>query len=471
MLFNSLAFAIFLPLTLGIYWVLRKRSWQNFFLLVVSYIFYGWWDWRYLFLIAGCSLVNYLAGIIIGGSQNIWLRRVMLTLSCLVCLGALCLFKYFNFFLESFASLFALVGIYWSPIVLNIMLPVGISFFTFQALSYTIDVMLGKLKPTRNIVDFFVFISFFPQLVAGPIERATNLLPQFQKKRYFKPDDVMHGLALMVYGLFKKMVVADTLSSYVDQVFENYALYNSTTCLIATFFFAIQIYCDFSGYSDAARGIAKLFGFELMVNFNRPYLSRSFTEFWRRWHISLSTWFKDYLYIPLGGNKVSTLKWLRNLWIVFLVSGLWHGANWTYLFWGALHASYQTIAFIKNRFWHFKPSNSWYVIIWQILFVNVGVCFALIFFRSISISHAFDFIQTIFKFELIGSLGSYAAGTGVLALAFRFLVVGLLFITYAAPNDCKFKTYYGYILFILFNVFCIVFLGQVAGGEFIYFQF
>lgn len=471
MLFNSLAFAIFLPVTLGIYWLLKQQTWQNLFLLIVSYLFYGWWDWRYLFLIAGCSLVNYLSGIVIGGSTKPWVRRGMLTLSCLVCLGALCLFKYFNFFIESFASLFALFGIQWSPIVLNLMLPVGISFFTFQALSYTIDVTLGKLKPTRNLIDFFVFISFFPQLVAGPIERATNLLPQFQRPRTFNPDEAMHGIALLVYGLFKKMVVADTLSAYVDQVFQNYPLYNSTTCIIGAFFFAIQIYCDFSGYSDSARGIAKLFGFELMLNFNRPYLSRSFTEFWRRWHISLSTWFKDYLYIPLGGNRVSSPKMLRNLWIVFLVSGLWHGANWTFLFWGALHALYQTIAFAKSKLIHYTLPQRWYTLMFQILVVNSGVLFAWIFFRAESLTHATDFIRVITRCDFSGSLMALCAGNGPLAFLFCWLSIALLGITYITPADGRFKTFKGYGLFIAFLILSIVFFGQAAGGEFIYFQF
>lgn len=471
MLFNSLAFAIFLPFTLGIYWLLKKYTWQNAFLLLVSYLFYGWWDWRYLFLIAGCSLINYIAGIVISKNDTRWIRNTMLTLCCIVCLGALCLFKYFNFFIESFVSLFALFGINWSPIVLNIILPVGISFFTFQALSYTIDVALGKLKPIYNIVDFFVFISFFPQLVAGPIERATNLLPQFQKKRSFNPDEVIHGITLLVYGLFKKMVVADTLSSYVDQVFDNYMLYNGLTCIIGAFFFSIQIYCDFSGYSDSARGIAKLFGFELMLNFNRPYLATSFTDFWRRWHISLSTWFKDYLYIPLGGNRVSWPKTLRNLWIVFLVSGLWHGANCTFIIWGALHATYQTIAFLKNKLFTSTKQLNWAMVALKIAFVNVGVIFAWIFFRATSLKHAYDYIIQMFTGGMSFSLVSLCAGGGVVAFFLKFLVVGLLLGTYLMPNDCRFKSYKEAFLFTSFCILAIIFIGAPSGGEFIYFQF
>lgn len=321
MLFNSLAFALFLPVVFAVYWLLRTRVWQNRFLLAASYFFYGWWDWRFLFLIAGCSAVNFVAGLIVARSAKPWVRRMALCVCCVVCLGALGLFKYFGFFVQSFVDFLALAGIHVEPLTLHLLLPVGISFFTFQALSYTIDVYQGKLKATASWVEFFVFIAFFPQLVAGPIERATNLLPQFQRERRFDREAAEHGVCLMLYGLFKKTVVADLLALYVDKAFGNVGLYSSATALIGACFFSLQIYCDFSGYSDMARGMARLFGFELMLNFDRPYLSRSFSEFWRRWHISLSTWFKDYLYIPLGGNRVTPIKHLRNLWIVFWSRG------------------------------------------------------------------------------------------------------------------------------------------------------
>lgn len=285
MLFNSFAFAVFLTVVFGMYWLIPSRRLQNLLLLVSSYVFYGWWDWRYLSLITGCSAVNYIAGNCIHSTQGTWRRRALLTLACCVSLGVLAVFKYFNFFIGSFAALCASVGLHWSPWVLNLALPVGISSFTFQALSYTIDIALGKIKPTQSWVEFFAFISFFPQLVAGPIERASNLLPQFQRGRRFDFDAATHGLCLMAYGLFKKMVVADTLALYVDKAFRNPGFYSSLTCVIGAFFFSLQIYCDFSGYSDVARGVAKLFGFELMPNFDRPYLPRSFGEFWRRWCI------------------------------------------------------------------------------------------------------------------------------------------------------------------------------------------
>lgn len=471
MLFNSLIFAVFLPVVLGVYWLLhRSLRWQNRWLLAVSYLFYGWWDWRYFFLIAGCSAVNFAAGWIIGETDRRWLRRTMLTLCCVVCLGVLGLFKYYNFFVDSFAALFASVGIEWHPLVLNLMLPVGISFFTFQALSYTIDVALGKLKPTHSVVDFFVFISFFPQLVAGPIERATNLLPQFQKPRRFDPDDAMHGICLLLYGLFKKMVVADTLSLYVDKVFENPALYDSLTCIIGACFFAIQIYCDFSGYSDSARGIAKLFGFSLMLNFDRPYLSQSITDFWRRWHISLSTWFKDYLYIPLGGNRVGPWKMLRNIWVVFLVSGLWHGAAWTFVAWGALHAFYQTVHWLKVRFFGKFPERGWMVPV-NLFLVNVCVVFAWIFFRAKSFADVREYLGVIAEGRFASSLMALCAGIGPMAFAFCVMAIGLLGLSYLTPRDCRFKTRWAQWLFCAATVLAIVYLGRPAGGEFIYFQF
>lgn len=472
MLFNSLTFAVFLPVVLGVYWLLhRSLRWQNRWLLAVSYLFYGWWDWRYLFLIAGCSAVNFVAGWVIGETEKKWLRRTMLTLCCVVCLGVLGLFKYYNFFVESFAALFASVGIEWHPLVLNLMLPVGISFFTFQALSYTIDIALGKLKPTHSVVDFFVFISFFPQLVAGPIERATNLLPQFQKSRRFDPDDAMHGICLLLYGLFKKMVVADTLSLYVERAFDNTLFYNNTwvACLGACFF-AIQIYCDFSGYSDSARGIAKLFGFSLMLNFDRPYLSQSITDFWRRWHISLSTWFKDYLYIPLGGNRVGPWRLLRNIWVVFLVSGLWHGAAWTFVAWGALHAFYQTVHWLKVRLFGKFPDRWWMVPI-NLLLVNVCVIFAWIFFRAKDSEQLCDYIKSLLFGEKTLTIATLSTGLGTVTLGTYFFVVLLLAASYLCPRDCRLRTSWGKLLFCMGCIFAILLLGRPAGGEFIYFQF
>jgi D-alanyl-lipoteichoic acid acyltransferase DltB (MBOAT superfamily) len=384
----------------------------------------------------------------------------------------LCAFKYYNFFVESFSALFRVVGIEWHPLMLQMMLPVGISFFTFQALSYTFDVYFKKMQPTRNVVEFFTFIAFFPQLVAGPIERASNLLPQFQRARRFDPEVASHGICLMIYGLFKKMVVADTLSVYVDQTFNNCAFFNSSlTCILAAFFFSIQIYCDFSGYSDIARGVARLFGFELMVNFNRPYLATSFTDFWRRWHISLSTWFKDYVYIPLGGNRVGTGKVLRNLWVVFLLSGLWHGASWTFVAWGALHAAFQSIAILKNKLFKKPERFSRLRTIGAILFVNMGVIFAWLLFRAQDFGQFKLFVRTMVYGDYTPSLMALCAGMGPLHFLFCWIAVGLLAVSYLFPADCKIKKMPLQLLFAILFILAIIFFGMPSGGEFIYFQF
>jgi len=449
----------------------RHMRAQNLFLLVVSYIFYGWWDWRFLFLIAGCSAVNYIAALQIDSSQSKFVRRAWLVSCCVVCLGALGVFKYCNFFVESFSTMCACVGIHWSPVVLNIALPVGISFFTFQALSYTIDVMLGNLKPTKDWVEYFVFIAFFPQLVAGPIERATNLLPQFQRQRRFDVDAAVHGVSLMAYGLFKKMVVADTLSQYVDKVFGDPMFYSSTTCIIGAIFFSIQIYCDFSGYSDVARGVARLFGFELMLNFDRPYLSKTFSEFWRRWHISLSSWFKDYVYIPLGGNRVSLPKLVRNLWIVFLLSGLWHGASWAFILWGALHALYLTFGVLKVRVLGRQTTDSFLRNIASIIIVDFGAFFAWIFFRAGTIEQSLLYLKALFRCKFQTSLMALCAGIGPMQFGFCLVAVLLLVLSYLAPRDCKFSAKHSAFIFAVCCIAAIVFLGMPSGGEFIYFRF
>ena len=338
MLFNSIEFAIFLPIVFLLYWFIFQKNLklQNLFNVVVSYIFYGWWDWRFLFLIAFTSACSFGAGLLIdkyrdtpGKAKAVNVVNIVLNL---LILGV---FKYYDFFVTSFADAF--LGGKTDGLLLKVILPVGISFYTFQALSYSIDVYRGKLEPTRDIVQFFAFVSFFPQLVAGPIERATNLLPQFGAARTFKYDEGVDGLRQILWGLFKKMVVADNCAEYVDQVFAGYTHYTGSTLLLAALLFTFQIYCDFSGYSDIAIGTAKLFGIRLMRNFDTPYFSRSVTEFWRRWHISLTTWFRDYVYIPLGGSRTTRAKVVRNILVVFLLSGLWHGANWTFIVWGAYH--------------------------------------------------------------------------------------------------------------------------------------
>ena len=467
MLFNTITFFLFLPIAFAGYWVLRDRKLQNVWLLLASYVFYGWWDWRFLFLIAACSAVNFWAGSYIHRTSVSWKRKLALTSCVVVCVGALCVFKYYNFFAE---SLSALLGVSSESLTVKIVLPVGISFFTFQALSYTIDIALGKLKPTDSWVEYFTFIAFFPQLVAGPIERASNLLPQFQRDRHFDFDGAMHGLCLMAYGLFKKMVVADTLALYVDNVFFKPELYSSVTCLIGAIFFALQIYCDFSGYSDVARGVARLFGFELMVNFNRPYLSRSFSDFWRNWHISLSTWFKDYVYIPLGGNRVSVLKWARNTMVVFLLSGLWHGAAWTFVIWGALHGAFLVVEGVRKRM-GLTLKDCLLSRLISGVWVNAWVVLAWIFFRASSFENLRTYLKVLFSCKLGTSSMALFAALGPITFMFSLVAVGLLFLSYAFPRDCRFASNRARVLYILGCIMAIVLFAGPSGGEFIYFQF
>ncbi len=344
MLFNSIEFALFLPVVFLLYWfvfdyALKQSRYQltlqNAFVIFTSYVFYGWWNWRFLLLIAFTSFCSWGSGLLIGKADTKNKAKTWMWANIVLNIGILAMFKYYDFFVTEFAQLF---NISTDGLLLKVILPVGISFYTFQALSYSIDVYRGKMEPTKDIVAFFAFISFFPQLVAGPIERATNLLPQFQKKREFDYDTAVDGMRQILWGLFKKIVVADNCAVYVDQVFSTYTEQSGSTLLLAAIFFTFQIYGDFSGYSDIAIGTAKLFGIKLIRNFNVPYFSRDIAEFWRRWHISLTTWFRDYVYIPLGGSRVSKAKIIRNTFVIFLVSGFWHGANWTFIAWGAYHA-------------------------------------------------------------------------------------------------------------------------------------
>lgn len=341
MLFNSFEFLIFLPAVFLLYWfVFKPLKWQNLFVVAASYLFYGWWDWRFLILIAITTFCSYASGLLIqkyAGRRT--RRRIVCATNILLNLIILGIFKYLNFFGENFALLLDALGFKCDWVTLDILLPVGISFYTFQALSYTIDVYRGNIQPTRNIVAFFAFISFFPQLVAGPIERATNLLPQFLVPRKFDYAKAVDGMRQILWGLFKKMVVADNCAVAVNMIFGQYQSFDGLTLFIGALLFTFQIYGDFSGYSDIAIGTARLFGINLMRNFNYPYFSRDIAEFWRRWHISLTTWFRDYLYFPLGGSRRGKWKSIRNTFIIFLVSGMWHGANWTFICWGAYNAA------------------------------------------------------------------------------------------------------------------------------------
>ena len=408
MLFNSIEFAIFLPLVFIGYWFIFNKNLklQNLFLVLVSYIFYGWWDWRFLSLIAFSSLVDYLVGIGLSKTDSLKKRNVFLLLSILINLGFLGFFKYFNFFSQSFADAFTLLGYKFNPYQLNIVLPVGISFYTFQTLSYSIDVYRRKLEPTKDIVTFFAYVSFFPQLVAGPIERATNLIPQFRKKRTFDIKSSTDGLRQILWGLFKKIVIADNCARFVNDIFTNYQDHSGSTLVIAAIFFAFQIYCDFSGYSDIAIGTARLFGFNLMRNFAFPYFSRDIAEFWRRWHISLSTWFRDYVYIPLGGSRGTKLQQVRNTFIIFIVSGFWHGANWTFMAWGALNAIFfLPLLLMKQNRKHLDIPAKYTFLPAPREFLSILTTFALttlawVFFRSENISMAFDYLHQIFSLSL-----------------------------------------------------------------------
>ena len=405
MLFNTIDFGIFLPIVLLLYWLVFRHSLplQNLFLVIVSYIFYAFWDWRFLSLIFISSLVDFTAGRALAKTKSPSNQKLWLYISLGFNLGLLIVFKYFNFFVDTFIDTFSLFGTSFHITTWNILLPVGISFYTFQTMSYTLDIYRGKLKPTQNIVAFFAFVSFFPQLVAGPIERASHLLSQFETKRIFNTEKNVDGLRLILGGLFKKMVIADNCALFVNTIFEEYQVHSGSTLLVAAIFFAFQIYGDFSGYSDIAIGTARLMGFDLMKNFNYPYLAQNLSDFWRRWHISLSTWFRDYVYIPLGGNKVSKGKQIRNIFIVFMVSGLWHGANSTFVIWGFIHA-----VFVLPAIFFFKkeprlPAFGKKGFLRSLL--NIGSTFfvvvlAWIFFRSQTITDAFQYLKSIFSKSL-----------------------------------------------------------------------
>ena len=411
MLFNSIDFAIFLPSVFILYWFVVKNNLrlQNLLLILASYLFYGWWDWRFLSLIIFSSAVDYAVGRGLQKTDNPRKRTSLLIISILVNIGFLGFFKYFNFFAESFANAFTLFGSHFEPTRLKIILPVGISFYTFQTLSYSIDVYRRKLEPTKDIVSFFAFVSFFPQLVAGPIERASNLLPQFYKKRSFDYSKAVDGMRQILWGLFKKIVIADNAAVYVNDIFGNSADYSGSTLLIGGIFFTLQVYCDFSGYSDIAIGTSRLFGFNLMRNFNFPLFSRDIAEFWRRWHISLTTWFRDYIYIPLGGSRRGTWMKIRNTFIIFIVSGFWHGASWTFVIWGFISAVYflPIMLFKRNRQntntvaeGKLFPSLKEFL---QIITTFMLFSLSLIIFRANSLDHAIQIFSRIFSSSLFES--------------------------------------------------------------------
>jgi alginate O-acetyltransferase complex protein AlgI len=478
MLFNSFSFAIFLPVVFAIYWFLLKDKLkaQNVLLLIASYYFYSCWDYRFLFLLIFSTFLDYFTGLKISNSNSQYYKKIWLFISLFVNFGFLAVFKYYDFFVSSFIELLSNLGVNASYVPLNIILPVGISFYTFHGISYVFDIYKGRIEYEKNIVDYSLFVSFFPLLVAGPIERATHLLPQIKIKREFNYDKLVDGLRQMLWGFFKKIVIADNCAEYANEIFANHSTLDGTTLIFGAVLFSVQIYCDFSGYSDIALGVARLFGIELLRNFAFPYFSRDIAEFWRRWHISLSSWFKDYLYIPLGGSKGTMLSKVRNTFIIFIVSGFWHGANWTFVIWGLLNALYILPLIIfdlnrnnleivsKNKI---LPSISDF---FKIILTFSLTVFAWIFFRSENVASAFSYIAKIFtsthlfvpeifpKYLIL--LISFMFGIEWIARENKY---GLEKIGLNWPWFLRYSFYYLIVFLIIFN-----------GGEeqeFIYFQF
>ena len=472
MLFNSFSYALFLPLVFILYWFVFNRSLrlQNVSLILAGYVFYGWWDWRFLLLIAFSTTFDFFTGILIGRTENAAKRKLLFLGSCLINLGFLGVFKYYNFFIESLASAFATLGIQTDFFPLHIILPVGISFYTFQSLSYTADIYLRKIKPCHDFTVFAAFISFFPQLVAGPIERASSMIPQFSRERIFNPQEATLGMREMLWGFFKKIVIADSLSVYVDDIFANYRHLPGSTLVLGAIYFAIQIYCDFSGYSLIARGTARLFGFTLMSNFNYPYFSQSPAQFWKNWHISLSSWFRDYVYIPLGGNRKGKARTVLNILIVFALSGLWHGANSTFIVWGLLNGLFilpslfvSEKAIIEEKSWFPSPIS-----LMKMLSTFLLITLAWIYFRSPDIATAGQYISGIFS----SSLFYYPQQHGM-ALALPLIV--LLFVCeWIMKNELialrsPRMSYVRWGVYLSASVICLAFFRQ--NQSFIYFQF
>jgi len=487
MLFHSIDFGIFLPLVFILYWFVFHKSLkaQNALIVLASYVFYGWWDWRFLSLLLFSTAVDYLVGIGFSRENDPFKRKILLGTSLLVNLGLLGFFKYFNFFVDNFVHAFSFFGSSINPNTLDIILPVGISFYTFQTLSYSIDVYKRKLEPTRDFIAFSAFVSFFPQLVAGPIERATHLLPQFYSPRVFDQTKAVDGLRQILWGFFKKLVIADSCATYANSIFNFSSDYSGYTLLLGAVAFAFQIYGDFSGYSDIAIGTSRLFGFDLMKNFSFPYFSRDMAEFWRRWHISLSTWFRDYVYIPLGGSKGSIGLKIRNIFIIFLVSGFWHGANWTFIVWGALNAVYflPVLLLKRNRLnldtvaqGRFFPS----IRELSSMVITFGLTvFAWIFFRADSVGHALDFIgRMIGGFTEMSSFEqakSYILSE--VGLVRPFLFVMFIMIEWMGRENnyaieklgLNWTTIYRWSFYYVIILLIILYSGRKQ--EFIYFQF
>ena len=481
MLFNSIDFAIFLPIVFILYWFVTNKSLklQNLLIVAASYLFYGWWDWRFLSLILFSTLVDYTVGIALSKEENETKRKFWLWTSIIVNLGFLGFFKYYNFFLDNFITAFSFFGREIQANSLNIILPVGISFYTFQTLSYSIDVYKRKLEPTKDFIAFSAYVSFFPQLVAGPIERASNLLPQFYTKRTFDYSKAVDGMRQILWGLFKKIVIADNCAEYANLIFNNSEDYSGSTLVLGALFFTFQIYGDFSGYSDIAIGTSRLFGFNLMRNFAFPYFSRDIAEFWRRWHISLSTWFRDYLYIPLGGSKGGTRMKVRNTFIIFIVSGFWHGANWTFVVWGFLNALYFLPLLLTNSNrinLHIVAEGKYLPTIKEaflMLTTFTLTVFAWIFFRADNIGHAISYISGIFSIKLfsVPNLEGMPQAMTTITLITLFVFVEWLGRSgkFALERIDWFPKFLRYSLYAGIILVIVVFDGEQQ--DFIYFQF
>jgi D-alanyl-lipoteichoic acid acyltransferase DltB (MBOAT superfamily) len=464
MLFNSIDFAIFLPLVFGAFWLLPKsRRWQNCTLLLASLIFYGWWDYRFLSLILFSTIVDFIIGQQIHKTRTKSKRKILLGVSLFTNLGLLGFFKYFNFFQDSFIEAFKFFGSNFEGYSLSIILPVGISFYTFQTLSYTIDVYRKEMKPVAEFIDFATFVTFFPQLVAGPIERAKTIIPQLQSPRIFDYQQAKSGIHLIIFGLFRKIVIADNLGIYVDRIWQYPNAITPYMVVLASVFFSVQIYMDFSGYSRIARGVAQLFGVKLMVNFNYPYKATSFSEFWSRWHISLSTWFRDYLYIPLGGNRRGSKRTLINLCLVFTISGLWHGADWSFVIWGFMHF----LLLASERFIKLPKSKFMRLLKWANVLFMVNLTWIL--FRADTITQAWVFISLVFKYQPLLGYDSLTFQSPFLLALNVFLVIGLPILLMIERKFYGYKSWQQNAFLIGLLLFTSMFL--TTGETFIYFQF
>lgn len=473
MLFNSIEFLLFFPVVTALFFLL-PHQYRWVLLLGASCFFYMFFKPEYILILVFTIIIDYYAGILLENETNLKRKKLYLMMSIIANVGVLAIFKYFNFLNNNITGIANVFGVHNPVPALRMLLPIGLSFHTFQAMSYTIEVYRGNQKAERHFGIYALYVMFYPQLVAGPIERPQNILYQFRIRQKFSYENAVTGLKLIVYGLFKKIVIADRLAEYVNQVYGDIGNANSISAILAVCFFSFQIYCDFSGYSDIARGTAKFMGYDLLINFNRPYLATTISEFWSRWHISLSTWFRDYLYIPIGGNRKGKFNWYKNIFIVFVISGLWHGANWTFIVWGALHGFYNIFGLITKDIRQ-KIAISIGMMRLPILnkLINqvtifVIVTFAWIFFRAENFNKAYLVIHKLFEGSFKWNLVQVSAEKGPMGLLMDFFVIGLLLLSYRLPKDLKVKNDF---LFLFIFTFLIIILGKNGASEFIYFQF